>query len=430
MSAEYPHDDPWQAAPEQSYPVMPPQTSTPQPAVAWLPPVANDRTNFALIGACSIAFSTIFIPQGIADFVDSHSPLLARVEALMLFYLPPLLLIVFGVLAINQERRWNVVNQRRQMAAAWGVASGIPLAEPHPFLNVGALPPPFTINLKTNWFAVFALACLVACILLLIWLYFSLSFALLLGVTFQESVRDVEHYSSFPLIPLIFAPSLVLILVRSSLPQGIEITAEGMAVRDNWASNRRQVKKKEILWHEARLFALREGKPGAFNVRYELSSPTTVVTFSRILRLHWWSRFRPAQPFGEYNAQMDTLLALISARTGLPLYDVRQGPRANAPSRPGSPANTRIVLSGVLVGLSFYVQVEGFPGVLFAKVHNDGRPVALVLEIIAGILALSSIWFGYRAPGNQARLLIRLGYVLLALAIIGLVLFPFGPFVH
>lgn len=32
---------------------------------------------------------------------------------------------------------------------------------------------------------------------------------------------------------------------------------------------------------------------------------------------------RPAQPFGEYNAQMDALLALISARTGLLLYNVR-----------------------------------------------------------------------------------------------------------
>jgi hypothetical protein len=427
MSAEYPHDDPWQPAPEQSYPVMPPQSSTPQPAVVWLPPVANDRTNFALIGAFSIALSTIFIPQGIADFVDSHSPLLAKVEELMLFYLPPLLLIVFGILAINQERRWNVVNQRRQMAAAWGFASGIPLAEPYPFSTVGALPPHFTVHLKTNWIAVFALTCLVACILLLIWLYFSLTFALLLGVTFQESMRDGGHFSFFPLIPLIFAPALVLSLVRSSLPQRIEITTEGMAVRDHWAGNGR---KKVILWHEARLFALREGKPGAFNVRYELSSPTTVVTFSRILRPHRWSRFRPAQPFGEYNAQMDALLALISASTGLPLYDVRQAPRTKAPSLLGSPANTSLVLSGVLVGLSFYAQVEGFPGVLFAKVHNDGRPVVLVIEIIAGILALASLWFGYRVPGNQARFLIRLGYVILALAIIGLVLFPFGPFVH
>ena len=78
-----------------------------------------------------------------------------------------------------------------------------------------------------------------------------------------------------------------------------------------------------IWWQDARLFAIRGGKPGARRVRYELSSPTTVVAFDRILRPRWWSRFQPGQPFEVYQAQMDALLALISARTGLPLYDVR-----------------------------------------------------------------------------------------------------------
>src|SRR5262245_4824310 len=35
------------------------------------------------------------------------------------------------------------------------------------------------------------------------------------------------------------------------------------------------------------------------------------------------SRFRPGPSFGEYHAQMDALLALISAHTSLLLYDVR-----------------------------------------------------------------------------------------------------------
>jgi hypothetical protein len=78
-----------------------------------------------------------------------------------------------------------------------------------------------------------------------------------------------------------------------------------------------------ILWSDARLFAIRIGKPGAAKVCYELSSPLKVVTFARIVRPRWWALYRPAQPFGEYNAQMDALLALISAHTGLLLYDVR-----------------------------------------------------------------------------------------------------------
>jgi hypothetical protein len=43
----------------------------------------------------------------------------------------------------------------------------------------------------------------------------------------------------------------------------------------------------------------------------------------RIVRPRWWSRFRSGQSFGEYNAQMDALLALIAAHTDLLLYDVR-----------------------------------------------------------------------------------------------------------
>ena len=51
MSAEYPHPASWQQAQAQLYPVVPPYNPAPGPGVVWLPPAANDRTNFALIGA-------------------------------------------------------------------------------------------------------------------------------------------------------------------------------------------------------------------------------------------------------------------------------------------------------------------------------------------------------------------------------------------
>jgi hypothetical protein len=431
MSAEWPDNAREPQAQEQAYPVMPPHSAVPQPGMDGLPPVTNDRTNFALLGALLIALSTIFLPQGIATFVESRLPLLARVGALLFFYSLPILMVTCGILALIQARRWEVVNRHRQMAAAWGLASGIPLVEPRPVSPSGALPPHFTIKLKTNWFAVVALACLVVGIVLLIWLDFSVPFGILLGEPFWESISYAWHFSFFPVIPLIFALSPVILLVRSSWSQRIEVTPEGVAVRDGWSSNRQQVHTQVILWHEARLFALRGGKPGASTIRYELSGPTTVVTFRRILQPHFWSRFQPAQPFGDYQAQMDALLALISARTGLALHDVRQAPGEGTPPVLGSPANYRTVLSAVLMGLSFYAQVEGFPGVLFAQVHNDGRPVALVLEIIAGLLALGSVWFGHRLPRSQARrVLLGLGYLFLALAVIGLMLYPFGPFVH
>jgi hypothetical protein len=432
MSAEYPFNTSWQQAQEPPYP--PPSGPAPQPGVSWLAPVANDRTNFVLIGIGLFFFPIIFLPQGIASFVQSHSPLLLRVGLLLCYSLLPALLITLGILAVKQQQRWNAINQRRQMAAAWGSASGVPLAESHPFPNAGALPPYFTIKHKANWHAAIALACLVTGLFVLTWTGLVISSALLIGVTLQESIGDVFRFPFFPWMLLL---SPLVLLVRASLPQHIEITPDGLIVRHpgyDWARSNQASKQRMIGWHEARLFAIRAGKPGASTARYELSSPTTVITFDRILRPHWWLRFRPAEPFGDYHAQIDALLALISARTGLPLYDVRQSfrvetlPGLETPAQEGRATNYRTVLSAVLIALSVGCQMEGFPGVLAAKVHDDYRPVALALEIIACLLALGALWFGYRAPGKETRL-VSFAYLCLAFAMIGLILFPFGPFV-
>jgi hypothetical protein len=138
------------------------------------------------------------------------------------------------------------------------------------------------------------------------------------GATVQSVVEAVLRSWDRVVFPMSFP--LLLVVLRSK-PQQIELTPEGVSVKHSgsvWGKTRL------IRWQEARLFAIRDGKPGGARVCYELSSPTTVVTFERILRPSFWSRFRPGQSFGEYHAQMDALLALISAHTGLLLYDVRQ----------------------------------------------------------------------------------------------------------
>jgi hypothetical protein len=157
-------------------------------------------------------------------------------------------------------------------------------------------------------------------------LFVSLSFSLFLAALSGASVpsfvealwRSVLHSWEALVISWSFP---LLMLGRMCRPQQIALTPEGVSVRHPdvvWG------KPHLIRWQEARLFAIRDGKPGGARVRYELSSPTTVVTFERILRPSFWSRFQPAQPFGEYHMQMEALLALISAHTGLLLYDVRQ----------------------------------------------------------------------------------------------------------
>ena len=200
MSAEYSHGPFLEYAQEQPRPVRPPYNPAPQPGVFWLPPVLNDRTYFVLYGIGAFFVSTIFLPQGIASFWQSHMPLLPRVGALLFFYLLPGLLIAGGILTFKFQRRWNRINYHRQMAAAWGSASGVSLAEPHPFPNATALPPHFTIKLQTNWWAVFTAMCLTVGLVLLFWAYFSLSIALLFADTFQQGVARAFNFP-FPFLP-------------------------------------------------------------------------------------------------------------------------------------------------------------------------------------------------------------------------------------
>ena len=321
MQAEHQHSVPWQHAPEQPYPAMPPQPPAPQPGMVWLPPVANDHSGLTITGGIIILL-TLFTGFGTAhSYIASALPTLVKLGMLLLALLFPVFMFAFGVRIFIQARRWEGINQRRQAAAAWGSASGVSLAQPQPFPNIEALPPSFKIKLKANWFASLALFCLMVATLFCLQASPNLSSRFL----FQGPiVHWIAYWSILLLSPI---GGIAGYLVWQSFPQFIEVTAQGLIVRhpllDQFNRARGSARKQMIPWNDIRLFAIREGKPGTAKVCYELSSPLKVVTFARIVRPRWWSLYRPAQPFGEYNAQMDALLAFISARTGLLLYDVR-----------------------------------------------------------------------------------------------------------
>ncbi len=318
MWRDYPSTTPWQQSQEQQHSFAQPPMPAPQPGMGWLPPVANDRTNFwgPVVLFIVIALFIVLL----ATFTLASSSLPPSLKLGLLVASSPSLLLT-GALAIwthTQARRWKGINQRRQQAAAWGFAPEVPLAQPQPVPNLGALPLPLTIKLKVKWFPTLAWACGIVGIGLLASLSAGLSLALFSSVSVQSAIEAVLRSWD----TVVFSMSFPLVLVvRASRPQQIELTPEGVSVKPSgsvWG------KPQMIRWQEARLFAIRDGKPGDSTVRYELSGPLTVVTFDRILRPRWWTRFQPAQSFGEYNAQMDALLALISAHTGLLLYDVRQ----------------------------------------------------------------------------------------------------------
>jgi hypothetical protein len=77
-----------------------------------------------------------------------------------------------------------------------------------------------------------------------------------------------------------------------------------------------------IPWSEVRLFAIDAAlRPTEPPSRYELSSETTIVRWSRARRAS--SFLRLDRPFPEYERHMEALLVLIATRTGRPLLDLR-----------------------------------------------------------------------------------------------------------
>ena len=201
--------------------------------------------------------------------------------------------------SIRESRRlWRAEKRRR--AAARGT-QWFPLASPQPYPDPEGLPLPFVISLRPGWLA-FLLIPILTWVGVVGGLYFG----------FWSYVWPNEG----PVIHTL-ALTLALMLASStgflfSMYRWIEVDQDGLTVRNLFWSKR-------ILWHEARLFAV---DPALDALKgYELSSATT------ILRWPWKrkpSRFtRLSCPFVEYEWQMKALHAVIAARTGLPLYDLR-----------------------------------------------------------------------------------------------------------
>jgi hypothetical protein len=77
-----------------------------------------------------------------------------------------------------------------------------------------------------------------------------------------------------------------------------------------------------VPWEEARLFAITHGRHATLT--YELASATASAPWMWLRLDTFTARFyEPTIPQYEYDRQMEALLALIAAKTGLPLYDLR-----------------------------------------------------------------------------------------------------------
>jgi hypothetical protein len=278
MQTEYPPNTPWQHA-QQQYSDMPPQPPAPQPGVVWLPPVANDRSWYGIGGSLMVLVALLGAFQNIRYYLSNIQPVFPKLAMLLFALLLPATLFVFGMKVFAQARGWHTINLRRQWAA-YSSAAGVPLAEPQPFPNIEALRLPYKIKLKRNWIVFFSLVCLIPVI-----------FTSSQAISYLDSQIEITRWLAL-ILPLSLLATVIFagMIVWASLPPSIKVTTEGLAVQhpaNVWFNTFSSARKQMIPWSDIRLFAIREGKPGAANVCYELSSPFKVVTFSRIVRPRW-----------------------------------------------------------------------------------------------------------------------------------------------
>lgn len=113
--------------------------------------------------------------------------------------------------------------------------------------------------------------------------------------------------------------SLLLALFKA---ERILVTTETLEV-GNSAFDESSIRGKHpsMRWDDARLFVVHRGdKFWRASPRYELIGTSTSIQWHDYRQSRWWTLQRADERYAE---QMEMLLAYISARTGLPLYDLR-----------------------------------------------------------------------------------------------------------
>ncbi|MHB8598683.1 MAG: hypothetical protein ACYDER_17940 [Ktedonobacteraceae bacterium] len=272
---------------------------------------------FIVIGLMLVMFiGGIVISVIVRPGSDELTKLLSFVSLYGLLFLG---FITSFVTTITQRRYWQRI-ERRRLAAAGGDPSL--LASEQSIANLAALQLPCKIEVRMGNGAILLL---IAMSLVFALVFSSVSSWLNDGFLFISP----DRFHNFLVLFSIFGGSMVIVLLALFLSpvglgrQKVEVTEQGLRVRYGG-------KRSVMRWEEVRLFAMYNTysmQKNGSTITYELSSATDIARWAWVLRpnsLH--IQMVPTGPFEEYTRQMQALCALIVARTGLPLYDLRQEP--------------------------------------------------------------------------------------------------------
>ncbi len=226
------------------------------------------------------------------------------------FFWSGLLSILAFTFIFFQERFLRRIEQRRQ-EAAFGDQMLLAAEQPAPDATALSLP----ITIKQGMSKLFVLTFVMDALIVDTLFGYPL-------IRNNPSIGSVIVICILALITSIFFVMLAAMLYRE-FDQQIDVTEEGL-------TSRYKGKVRSIGWSEVTLFATY----GAFETQrsktvgiYELSGANSVVRWKwyKYKRKSFLMSIGPAISLDEYNRQMQALLSFVTARTGLPLYDLRKG---------------------------------------------------------------------------------------------------------
>ncbi len=218
-----------------------------------------------------------------------------------------------------QVRFWKRLEQRRQ-AAALGEQTLLAAEQPAP--DVNALTLPTTIEHRPNWAVLLALPG----ILMVLTIIFVLVIINLLPQMLPPH-RPVPSFAPFIIVVvtifvMLLISGLLLVVMYYRVRQQITVTQDGILM-----FGFRKIH--ALRWDEVRLFAI-IGLYGAKKYTqpffFELSNANEVIRWNWIRKNTRKLIFfaKPTIPQDDYDRQMQALNSLIAAKTGLPLYDLRE----------------------------------------------------------------------------------------------------------
>ena len=269
------------------------------------------RVIYIIFAVIMLILFVILVVASMLDHSNSSVPVSSHFVNLGL----ALASLLLSFASISLVTRYYKKAQQQRITAVQGGVPG-PIAEEQPVASTASLTLPFTLRFHANWRYFFLLLFLPIVLILVIGFVFFYVFAL--NTTPALSARGatifLAIFGGFLLLFLIAFGVAVFFAVRR-LRQYIEVSETG--VKGLFLG-----RESDLRWDEIKLFALWGGK-SKVQYAYEVAGERGMVRWSVPVKNRWYCPIVSTLPFGEYYPQMQDVLALISAKTDLPLRDLR-----------------------------------------------------------------------------------------------------------